>query len=94
MLKLQNMINLAGKIETYKAMADKISNKEAGLVAYMAKDRTNPTGDILNPNGMYEESTNLADMLRGVIQIKSLVPGKEFKITQVAEYSGEIKTSL
>ena len=43
---------------------------------------------------MYEESTNLADMLRGVIQIKSLVPGKEFKITQVAEYSGETQTSL
>ncbi|MGJ0319948.1 flagellar hook-basal body complex protein [Aliarcobacter cryaerophilus] len=82
---------LAGKIETYKAMADKISNKEAGLVAYMAKDRINPTADILDPNGMYEASTNLADMLRGVIQIKSLVPGKEFKITQVAEYSGENK---
>ena len=80
---------LAGKIETYKAMADKISNKEAGLVAYMAKDRINPTSDSLDPNGMYEASTNLADMLRGVIQIKSLVPGKEFKITQVAEYSGE-----
>lgn len=80
---------LAGKIETYKAMADKISNKEAGLVAYMAKDRTNPTSDVLDPNGMYESSTNLADMLRGVIQIKSLVPGKEFKITQVAEYAGE-----
>ncbi|MGH2279112.1 flagellar hook-basal body complex protein [Aliarcobacter sp. ERUVET-7] len=82
---------LAGKIETYKAMADKISNKEAGLVAYMAKDRLNPTADILDPNGMYEESTNLADMLRGVIQIKSLIPGKEFKITQVAEYTGENK---
>ncbi len=47
--------------------------------------------DVLNPNGMYEESTNLADMLRGVIQIKSLIPGKEFKITEVAEYSGENK---
>ena len=82
---------LAGKIETYKAMADKISNKEAGLVAYMAKDSLAPTADTLNPNGMYEESTKLADMLRGVIQIKSLVPGQEFKITQVAEYSGENK---
>lgn len=80
---------LAGKIETYKAMADQISNKEAGLVAYMAKDRNNPESDILDPNGLYEESTNLADMLRGVIQVKSLIPGKEFKITQVAEYSGE-----
>ncbi|AXK49480.1 flagellar hook-basal body complex protein [Aliarcobacter trophiarum] len=80
---------LAGKINTYKAMADQISNKEVGIVAYMAKDRTNPTSDVLNPDGMYEESTNLADMLRGVIQVKSLVPGQEFKVTQVAEYSGE-----
>ena len=83
---------LAGKINTYKAMADKISNSNAGgMVAYMAKDSLAPTADTLNPNGMYEESTNLADMLRGVIQIKSLVPGQEFKITQVAEYSGENK---
>ena len=82
---------LAGKIETYKAMADKISNKEAGLVAYMAKDRLDPTADILDPNGMYEESTNLADMLRGVIQIKSLIPGKDFKITEVSEHSGANK---
>lgn len=80
---------LAGKINTYKAMADQISNKEAGLVAYMAKNRLAPTLDVLDPNGLYEESTNLADMLRGVIQIKALVPAKEFKITQVAEYSGE-----
>ena len=80
---------LAGKIETYKAMADQISNKEAGLVATMAKDRLSPQADILDPDGLFETSTNLADMLRGVIQIKSLIPGKEFKITQVAEYSGE-----
>src|SRR5574344_1083987 len=80
---------LAGKINTYKAMADKISNSNAGgMVAYMAKDRLNPTADVLNPNGMYEESTQLADMLRGVIQIKSLIPGKEFKITEVSEHSG------
>ncbi|MCT7496589.1 flagellar hook-basal body complex protein [Aliarcobacter cryaerophilus] len=80
---------LAGKINTYKAMADKISNSNAGgMVAYMAKDRLNPTADVLDPNGMYEESTQLADMLRGVIQIKSLIPGKEFKITEVSEHSG------
>ncbi|MFY9107593.1 flagellar hook-basal body complex protein [Aliarcobacter cryaerophilus] len=80
---------LAGKINTYKAMADKISNSNAGgMVAYMAKDRLNPTADVLDPNGMYEESTQLADILRGVIQIKSLIPGKEFKITEVSEHSG------
>lgn len=80
---------LAGKINTYKAMADKISNSNAGgMVAYMAKDSLTPTADTLNPNGMYEESTKLADMLRGVIQIKSLIPGKDFKITEVSEHSG------
>src|SRR5574344_1882265 len=80
---------LAGKINTYKAMADKITNSNAGgLVAYMAKDSLAPTADTLNPNGMYEESTKLADMLRGVIQIKSLIPGKDFKITEVSEHSG------
>ena len=80
---------LAGKINTYKAMADKISNSNAGgMVAYMAKDSLAPTADTLNPNGMYEESTKLADMLRGVIQIKSLIPGKDFKITEVSEHSG------
>ncbi|PRM88700.1 flagellar hook-basal body complex protein [Aliarcobacter cryaerophilus] len=80
---------LAGKINTYKAMADKISNSNAGgMVAYMAKDSLAPTADTLNPIGMYEESTKLADMLRGVIQIKSLIPGKDFKITEVSEHSG------
>ncbi|WP_418186353.1 flagellar hook-basal body complex protein [Aliarcobacter lanthieri] len=84
---------LAGKIETYKAMADKISNSgSGGLVAYMAKDRLAPTPpltDGLNPNGMYEESTNLADILKGTIQIKSLIPGQDFKITEVSELAGE-----
>ncbi|MFV7791188.1 flagellar hook-basal body complex protein [Aliarcobacter lanthieri] len=82
---------LLGKIETYKAMADKISNSgSGGLVAYMAKDRLNTTNvDGLSPSGMYEESTNLADMLRGTIQIKGLIPGKEFKITEVSEFAGE-----
>ncbi len=30
------------------------------LLRHMAKDRTNPTSDVLNPNGMYEESTKLS----------------------------------
>ena len=85
---------LLGKIETYKAMADKISNSgSGGLVAYMAKDRLNPIQDGLDPNGMYEESTHLADILRGTIQIKSLIPGQEFKITEVSEFAGESTTT-
>ncbi|RBQ31345.1 flagellar biosynthesis protein FlgE [Arcobacter sp. FW59] len=79
---------LAGRINTYKAMADEISNSSrGGMVAYMAKDRLDPQSDILNADGLYDESTSLADMLRGVIQIKSLVPGQEFKITEVSETS-------
>ncbi|MBL3519855.1 flagellar hook-basal body complex protein [Aliarcobacter lanthieri] len=81
---------LAGKIETYKAMADKISNSgSGGLVAYMAVNRLNPTESGLTDSGMYEDSTSLSDMLRGTIQIKGLIPGKEFKITEVSETAGE-----
>ncbi|UYF43647.1 flagellar hook-basal body complex protein [Aliarcobacter cryaerophilus] len=80
---------LAGKIATYKAMADKISNSgSGGLVAYMSVNRLDPQNGR-DPNGMYEESTNLADMLRGTIQIKGLIPGQEFKITEVGEFAGE-----
>ncbi|MCT7484497.1 flagellar hook-basal body complex protein [Aliarcobacter cryaerophilus] len=80
---------LAGKIATYKAMADKISNSgSGGLVAYMSVNRTDPQNGR-DPSGTYEESTNLADMLRGTIQIKSLIPGQEFKITEVSEFAGE-----
>ncbi|WP_418180315.1 flagellar hook-basal body complex protein [Aliarcobacter lanthieri] len=85
---------LFGKIETYKAMADMISNKEPAVVATMAVNRLDPTSDMLNPNGMYEESTSLADMLRGVIQIKSLIPGKEFKITEVSETTSGTDTTV
>ncbi|MCT7467537.1 flagellar hook-basal body complex protein [Aliarcobacter cryaerophilus] len=85
---------LFGKIETYKAMADMISNKEPAVVATMAKNRLDPTSDMLDPNGMYEESSKLADMLRGVIQIKSLIPGKEFKITEVSETTSGTDTTV
>lgn len=49
---------VAGKIETYKALADKISNSgNGGLVAYMAKNTTNPVSDVLDINAQYVEST-------------------------------------
>ncbi|MDY3199361.1 MAG: flagellar hook-basal body complex protein [Arcobacter sp.] len=76
----------AGKIETYKALADVISNKEPGLVATMAIDSGH--ADVFNTTETYTDSTNLADMLKGIIQIKSLIPGEEFKITEVGEQSG------
>ncbi|PUE66861.1 flagellar hook-basal body complex protein [Arcobacter lacus] len=86
---------VAGKIETYKALADKISNSgPGGMVAYLAKNTSNPTADVLDPNGTYEMSTEISDMLQGVIQIESLIPGTEFKITSVSELQGGTKTTV
>ena len=75
----------AGKIATYKALADKIS-QIPGLVANMAVGVGGL--DVLNNSTSYVNSTNNADMLKGIIQIKSLIPGKEFTISEVGESSG------
>jgi flagellar hook protein FlgE len=75
----------ASKIATYKALADKIS-QIPGLVATMAID--SGKNDVFNTAETYTSSTNKADMLKGIIQIKSLIPGTEFTISEVAEVSG------
>lgn len=75
----------ASKIATYKALADKIS-QIPGLVATMAVDSTK--NDTFNTTTSYIDSTNNADMLKGIMQIRSLIPGKEFTISEVAEVSG------
>ncbi|MBP9490719.1 MAG: flagellar hook basal-body protein, partial [Aliarcobacter sp.] len=75
----------ASKIATYKALSDKIS-QIPGLVANMAVDANRV--DLTSTNGTYINSTYNADMLKGIIQIKSLIPGKEFIISEVAEASG------
>ncbi|MBU0925775.1 flagellar hook-basal body complex protein [bacterium] len=75
----------ASKIATYKALADKIS-QIPGLVATMAID--SGKNDVFNTGETYTSSTNKADMLKGIIQIKSLIPGTEFTISEVAEVSG------
>ncbi len=85
---------VAGKIETYKALTDTISNKEAGIVAYLAVNTSNPTLDTLDPSGTYELSTDINDMLQGVIQIESLIPGIPFEITSVIERSGGTETTV
>lgn len=74
----------ASKIATYKALADKIS-QIPGLVATMAVDSTK--NDTFNTTTTYNDSTNNADMLKGIMQIRSLIPGKEFTISEVAEES-------
>lgn len=73
-----------GKIETYKALADKISNKFP-VEATMSID-SSKTG-VFNIDEVYKESTKIEDMLHGIIQIKSLIPGQEFRISEVGEES-------
>lgn len=89
---------IAGTIETYKALTDSISNSgSGGLVAYMAVNSLDPTSDTLSLDSTvasYTDSTKIADMLRGVIQIESLIPGTEFKITDTSETLGGTTTSV
>lgn len=71
-----------GKIATYKALADMISNMP-GLVATTAID--SGKADVFNISEDYTSSTTNVDMLKGIIQIKSLIPGQEFRISEVGE---------
>ena len=75
----------AGKIATYKALADQISNR-LPVEATMAID--SGENGTFNINESFKNSTKLKDMMKGIIQIKSLIPGQEFKITEISEQSG------
>jgi len=77
----------AGKIATYKALADQIS-QIPGLVATMAID--SGKADVFNTTESYSASTNVGDMLKGIMQIKGLIPGDEFKISEIAEVSSGV----
>ncbi|MDY3204141.1 MAG: flagellar hook-basal body complex protein [Arcobacter sp.] len=77
----------AGKIATYKALADQIS-QIPGLVATMAID--SGRADVFSTTETYTSSTNIGDMLKGIIQIKSLIPGKEFKISETGEVASGV----
>jgi flagellar hook protein FlgE len=81
----------AGKIATYKALADQISQMP-GLVATMVIDSGKV--DAFNTGETFTNSTKNVDMLKGIIQIKSLIPGQEFKITEVAETAGSDKSAI
>ena len=76
------------RIATYKALADKISGI-AGLVAYTSSETSASGGndDVLEMSDTFAPSTKLADMYKGIIQIKSLIPGTEFTVSEVAEVS-------
>jgi flagellar hook protein FlgE len=74
------------RIETYKALSNKIS-EIPGLVAYMSTDKGGANDDVLESTDTFTPSTKLADMYYGIIEIKSLIPGKEFTLSEVAEVS-------
>ena len=77
----------ASKIATYKGLADTIS-EISGLVAYMSSEVGGTTSDTLEEDDTFGLSTSTADMMKGIIQIKSLIPGEEFVISEVGEVSG------
>lgn len=78
-----------GRIETYKALANKIS-ETPGLKAYMvAETNLTPGGeDVFDESDIFKESTKITDMLYGIMEIKSLIPGVEFTLSEAAEVSG------
>lgn len=82
-----NMI--ASRIETYKGLANKISDEVPGLVAYMSDEGGGTNNDVLElDDTLTPNSHDLYQMSKGIIQIKSLIPGQEFTISEVGESSG------
>lgn len=82
-----NMI--ASRIETYKGLANKISDEVPGLVAHMSDEGGGTNNDVLElDDTLTPNSHDLYQMSKGIIQIKSLIPGQEFTISEVGESSG------
>jgi flagellar hook protein FlgE len=77
----------ASRIATYQALADKIS-AIPGMKATMVHETGGTNNDVLEDDEPFEESTDMLHMRDGIIQIESLIPGKQFTITEVAEVSG------
>ncbi len=78
---------LASRIETYKGLANTVS-EVSGLVAYLAEEKNAAGGinDVLESTDTFAANTvDLEEMLKGIIQIKSLIPGKAFTISEVGE---------
>ncbi len=83
----------ASRIQTYREFADKISERP-GLRAYVvSREGENViTGgkddDTLTDKDIFNLSTSNKNMLKGIIQIESLIPGVPFDISEVGEVSG------
>ncbi|PHR72737.1 MAG: hypothetical protein COA66_05645 [Arcobacter sp.] len=82
----------ASRIATYKALADKISEKQGYTATTITNgtdyDSSDPYGNTYSSADIFKDSTNDLDVLHGMIQIKGLVPGVEFTIKEHAEVSG------
>lgn len=82
----------ASRIATYKALADKISEKQGYTATTITNgtdyDSSDPYGNTYSSTDIFKDSTNDLDVLHGMIQIKGLVPGVEFTIKEHAEVSG------
>lgn len=87
---------VASKIATYKALADKISSTVPGMVAYNVID---PVTAVAVDQGKFEEkdtfnvTTNPLEVYKGMIEIKSLVPGQDFIINSIQEMSSSTTVS-
>ncbi|RXJ90893.1 hypothetical protein CRV01_03325 [Arcobacter sp. CECT 8983] len=79
----------ASRIATYRALADKISEIQ-GLRATMVSETNSTTGnnDVLEDSDNFKLSTSNMDMIKGILQIKSLIPGVAFDISEIGEISG------
>ena len=82
----------ASRIATYKALADKISEKQGYTATTItngtAYDSSDPYSNTYSDTDIFKSSTKDLDVLHGMIQIKGLVPGVEFTIKEHAEVSG------
>jgi len=81
---------MASQIATYKALADKISEIQ-GIKAYMVEEPSTGTNDVLELSDTFTLSTDYADMIKGIIEIKGLIPGEEFTVIDVNEISSGTK---
>ena len=79
----------ASRIATYRGLADTIS-EISGLRAYTVdeSDVTGTNNDVLQESESFSLSTKNIDMIKGMIQIESLIPGETFTISEVGESSG------
>ena len=77
----------ASRIATYKALANKIS-EIPGLVAYNVIDTHDVATNAFESQDKFNKTTLDTQVLHGMLEIKSLIPGKQFKIKEVGEMSG------